>query len=467
VVKARLETGTIIDGFRIDELKHGGGMAHLWSVTRVEDGATFLMKTPVVYEGEDPAAIVSFEMEQMIMPRLKGQHVPRHIANGDFSVQPYIVMERLAGDTLLPRLKVLPMPPEELADLGARIADALQSLHDQAVIHLDVKPSNIMFRPSGEAVLIDYGLAHHRALPDLMQEEFRLPYGTAPYMAPEQVMGIRSDPRSDLFALGALMYFFATGTRPFGEPQTLKGLKRRLWKDPVPPRKLNAAIPPWLQEIVLRCLEVKAGRRHPTAAQLAHDLRHPDQVAVTVRGEKMETDGFFAALRRRGEPQISLIDSPPPRWAEASDAPIVAVAVNLDDMTPELAEHLRRSALRILERSPDARLAILNVLKLNRITLDQTLDEQGHNKHVQRLVSLKDWARSLQLGEGQITFHVLESVDPADAILNYARVNNVDHIIMGARANSAMRKILGSVSAKVAAEAPCSVTVVRNRSFES
>jgi nucleotide-binding universal stress UspA family protein len=181
----------------------------------------------------------------------------------------------------------------------------------------------------------------------------------------------------------------------------------------------------------------------------------------------METDGFFAALRRRGEPQISLIDSPPPRWAEASDAPIVAVAVNLDDMTQELAEHLRRNALRILERSPDARLAILNVLKLNRITLDQTLDEQGHNKHVQRLVSLKDWARSLQLGEGQITFHVLESVDPADAILDYARVNNVDHIIMGARANSAMRKILGSVSAKVAAEAPCSVTVVRNRSVEA
>ena len=75
-------------------------------------------------------------------------------------------------------------------------------------------------------MLIDYGLAHHRELPDLMQEEFRLPYGTAPYMAPEQVMGIRSDPRSDLFALGALMYFFATGTRPFGDPQKLKGLKQ-------------------------------------------------------------------------------------------------------------------------------------------------------------------------------------------------------------------------------------------------
>ncbi|MFN4141111.1 protein kinase domain-containing protein [Aestuariivirga sp.] len=464
MVKGRLNVGTVIDGFRIDELRHTGGMAHLWGVTREEDGATFLMKTPVVYEGEDPAAIVSFEMEQMIMPRLKGPHVPRHIANGDFSKQPFIVMERLEGETLLPALKQLPLPPEKVADLGARIADALQSLHEQGVIHLDIKPSNIMFRPGGEAVLIDYGLAHHRALPDLMQEEFRLPYGTAPYMAPEQVMGIRSDPRSDLFALGALMYFFATGTRPFGDPQKLRGLKQRLWKDPAPPRKLNPAIPPLLQEIVLRCLEVKAGRRHPSAAQLAHDLRHPQQVPLTARAEKMERDGFFAALRRKGESPMSLIDLPPPREAEASDAPIVAVALNLDDMAPDLADKLRRTALRILERSPEARLAVLNVLKLNRIALDQTLDEEGNNKHVQRLVGLKDWARPLNLEQGRITFHVLEAIDPAETILDYARVNNVDHILMGARANSTMRKILGSVSAKVAAEAPCTVTVVRNRS---
>ena len=463
MVKAKLTPGTVLEGFRIDKLMHSGGMAHLWSVTREADGDTFLMKTPVVFEGEDPAAIVGFEMEQMIMPRLKGPHVPRHVANGDFAVQPFIVMERLEGETLLPQLKQLPLPAEKVAALGAKIADALQSLHDQGVVHLDVKPSNIMFRPTGEAVMIDYGLAHHNALPDLMQEEFRLPYGTAPYMAPEQVMGIRSDFRSDLFALGALMYFFATGTRPFGDPQKLKGLKQRLWKDPVPPRKLKPDIPPWFQEIVLRCLEVKAGRRYPTAAQLAHDLRNPEQVALTARAEKRERDGFFAALKRRGEPQMDLIDRPAPRQDMASDAPIVTVAVNLDDMSPELAEKLRRTALRILERSPMARLAVLNVLKLNRIALDQTLDEEGHNKHVQRLVALKDWARPLQLEPGRITFHVLEATDPADTILDYARVNNVDHLVMGARANSTMRKLLGSVSGKVAAEAPCSVTVVRNR----
>jgi nucleotide-binding universal stress UspA family protein len=282
-------------------------------------------------------------------------------------------------------------------------------------------------------------------------------------MAPEQVMGIRSEPRSDIFALGALMYFFATGVRPFGDPQKLKGLKQRLWKDPVPPRKLNPAIPPWLQEIVLRCLEVKASRRYPTAAQLAHDLRNPGQVTLTARAEKLERDGFFARLKRRGESPVSLIDTPAPREDAAADAPIVAVAVNLDDMTPELADKLRRTAVRILERSPQARLAVLNVLKLNRLTLDQTLDDEGHNKHVQRLVDLKDWARPMSLDQGRATFHVLEAVDPAESLLDYARVNNVDHIVMGARANSTMRKLLGSVSGKVAAEAPCSVTVVRNR----
>ena len=141
-------------------------------------------------------------MEQMILPRLSGVHVPKFVAAGDFAVQPYIVMERIAGKTLLARLPDLPLPYAEVADIGAKVAAALDDLHRQHVIHLDIKPSNIMFRPTGEAVLLDFGLSHHDHLPDLMQEEFRLPFGTAPYMAPEQLLGIRNDPRSDLFALG-------------------------------------------------------------------------------------------------------------------------------------------------------------------------------------------------------------------------------------------------------------------------
>jgi eukaryotic-like serine/threonine-protein kinase len=462
-----LETGTVIDGFKVGERLHVGGMARLWQVTREGEDLPLIMKVPVLHEGEDPAAIVGFEMEQMIMPRLKGPHVPRWIANGDFARQPYIVMERIAGATLLPDIDRLPRPAEEVASLGARIAAALESLHRQKVVHLDLKPSNVMFRPSGEAVLIDFGLARHRDLPDLMAEEFRLPYGTAPYMAPEQVLGIRHDPRSDLFALGCLMYFFATGVRPFGDPLRLKGLKQRLWKDPVPPRDVVPGLPPWFQEIVMRCLEVKAGRRPPNAAQLAMDLRDSAHVVLTARAEKRGTDGFFAGLRRRSEPERSLIDIPEEHGAAASDAPIVAVAIDLDGAPEDLSASLRTTVTRILERSPQARLACLNVLKLARITLDRTLDDEGQNKHVLRLVRLKDWARTLNLPAGRATFHVLEAVDPAEAILEYARANSVDHIVMGARENSTMRKILGSVSGKVAAEAPCTVTVVRNRQVES
>jgi eukaryotic-like serine/threonine-protein kinase len=164
-----------------------------------------LMKVPKIAEGEDPAAIVSFEMEQMILPRLSGIHVPNFVAAGDFAVQPYLVMERIPGNTLLKRLRELPLSYAEVADIGVKIAAALDDLHRQHVMHLDVKPSNIMFRPAGDAVLVDFGLSHHDQLPDLMQEEFRLPFGTAPYMSPEQLLGVRNDPRSDLFALGVLL----------------------------------------------------------------------------------------------------------------------------------------------------------------------------------------------------------------------------------------------------------------------
>lgn len=116
-------------------------------------------------------------------------------------MQPYIVTECIGGETLLARLADLPLPYAVVAEIGVKVANALDNLHRQHVVHLDIKPSNIMFRPGGEAVLLDFGLSHHDRFPDLIQEEFRVPFGTAPYMAPEQLLGIRNNARSDLFAL--------------------------------------------------------------------------------------------------------------------------------------------------------------------------------------------------------------------------------------------------------------------------
>lgn len=459
----RIEPGLTLDGFLIGERLHRGGMAEIWAASRPDLGFPLVMKLPLLCEGVDPAAIVGFEMEQMILPRLSGPHVPRFIAQGDAGLQPYLVMERIPGPSLLPMLNRLPLPWAEVAALGARIAGALEDLHRQHVVHLDLKPSNLLTRATGDLVLIDFGLSHHDELPDLMGEEFRLPYGTAPYMAPEQVLGHRRDPRSDQFAAGVLMYFFLTGRRPFGDPQRLSGLKRRLWRDPVPPRRLRPDCPPWLQELILRCLEVHPAWRYPTAAHLALALQHPDQVKLTARSEKLKQDPFTTVLRRRfADHQLSLPTAKTPARHDG-DAPILAVAIDLSPEAAPIAETLRTMVARMLTTLPGARVACLNVLKLGRITLDPTLDPQGRNIHHQRLIELRSWAIPLELEEGRISFHVLESPDPASAILQYANANHVDHLVIGARASSLRRALLGSVSSQVAAQAPCTVTVVRSR----
>jgi eukaryotic-like serine/threonine-protein kinase len=459
--KFSVRPGAVIDGFTVGECVHRGGMATLWSVTRPDFASPLLMKVPRVSEGEDPAAIVSFEMEQMILPRLSGPHVPACFATGDFERQAYVAMEIIPGKTLYGRLDELPLPYEEARSLAWKIAIALADLHRQNVIHHDIKPSSIMFRPSGEAVLIDFGLSHHNRLPDLLQEEFHVPFGTAPYMAPERLLGVRDDPRSDLFALGVLLYFFTTGVRPFGESETLRGMRRRLWRDPYPPRKLRADYPPWLQEVVLRCLEIEPVWRYPTASQLAFELAHPDQIKLTARAERLERDPITTVWRRRFNGNLTRPRGNSAVAAQLASGPIVAVAVDVTEKSPEFNDALRVTTARILRTLPSARLACLNVLKLGRVTIDRTLDEEGNNKHVDRLVTLKHWASPLKLDESRLTAHVLEAVDPAAAILEFVAANHVDHIIVGARHNSLVRTLLGSVSAKVATEAPCTVTVVR------
>ena len=286
-----LTAGTVVDRFELQEKLHVGGMAHIWKVQEVnhqgDSRLPLVMKVPRIKGGEDPATIVGFEVEMMILPMLRGRHVPQFIAKGDFTRQPYIVMERIEGQSLRPRLDEAPLAIDEVIEIGSRVATAVHDLHRQSLVHLDIKPSNIMFREDGTAVLVDFGLSRHDHLPDLLDEEFTLPMGTGPYMSPEQVQFVRNDPRSDLFALGVMLYHFVTGERPFGAPNSVHGLRKRLFVDPVPPRALREDCPPWLQEIILRCLEVDPEKRHDTAAMLAFDLTHPEQVALTARAARM------------------------------------------------------------------------------------------------------------------------------------------------------------------------------------
>jgi protein-serine/threonine kinase len=473
---APLQPGAQIDGWLLEDKLHTGGMAHLWRVVREPaappldaalQGLPLIMKVPRLMGGENPAAIVGFEVEQMILPTLHGMHVPRYVARGDFTRQPYIVMERIEGPTLRPRLDEAPLAIAEVVEIGSRVATALHDLHRQRLVHLDVKPSNIMFRPDGTAVMVDFGLSHHDRLPDLLDEEFTLPMGTGPYMSPEQVQFVRNDLRSDLFALGVMLYHLTTGQRPFGAPESVRGLRRRLYIDPVPPRALRTDCPPWLQEIILKCLEVAPERRFQSAALLALALQDPGQVPLTDRAGRLQSGSGVHRLKRWFFAAGAETKAAPilPVRSQVMLSCIVAAAVDVEHGSPELLERLQETVGRILLTVPGARLACIGVMKTARIGMDDKLDAQGQSLHVRQLVRLRDWARpiskSLEMSEGRLTFHVLEAPDAATAIVEFAERNHVDHIVMGARASSAMRRYLGSVSAQVAAQAPCTVTVVR------
>ena len=459
MAKAQLTAGMVVDGFRLEERIYRGGMGAIWRVTRPDIEFPIIMKVPFLDFESDISLLVGFEVEQMIMAELSGPHVPRWVANGDFATQPYIVMEFIPGPTLLARSRDHRYTPQEVIEIAIAAAAAVADLHHQHVLHLDLKPGNILFRPTGEAVLIDFGLSRHEKLPDLLEEQFHRPTGTPDYMAPEQLLKVRADKRSDIFALGAIIYELLTGRPPFGRPQRMRDVRRRIWRDPIPPRALVPETPPALQEIILRCLEPMPDARYKSAIDLLFDLRHLDLVELTERAERAKradaATAFGRRLRRWSTANAILASAtrPPPR------PPILLVVVDLRRGLDELRQALLEATSGVLANMPGARLACVNVLQPSLLTIDENVDAAGENIHVQRLVELRKWAEPLKLPRNKVTFHLLETRNVAAGILEFARSNSVDHIVIAAPTSPGPNS--GRVSRQVSSEAPCTVTVVR------
>ncbi len=465
-----LESGEEIDGYRITGRLHAGGMAILYRVEQPGSEFPLVMKVPRLAQGEDAVSVVSYEVEQMMLAALTGPHAPRLVGVGDLERIPYLVMEFIDGIVLKDHVDRAPLPAAEIIHLMQPVATAVDELHRQQLVHLDIKPANIMIRPGGEAVLIDFGLARHAHFPDLLAEEFSKPMGSAPYMAPEQVYGVRDDPRSDIYALGAVMYQMATGVMPFGAPSSVGGLRARVHEEPLPPRARHRDIPEWLQEIILRCLEVDARKRYPTAARLAHDLANADQVKITERGRRTARAGLGMRLLRRWAAVGYEPAPPPPRDAKVSLAPIILVAVDRHQRDNSQSEALLQTVRRVSTLDLDYRIAIATVVKPQPLLGTSDADDSAGKARIRHLLELRQWAAGLNLPEERLTLHVLEHGDPAQALLDYAFNNHVDQIIIGAptvtgrvETSAVLRPLLGSVGSRVVLEAPCSVTVVRPR----
>jgi serine/threonine protein kinase len=458
----RYAIGTELVCFRIGERIHSGAMGHIFRVAGRAAGFPIIMKVPRVGPGESGEGLINFETEAMLLPALSGAHVPRFVAAGTLARVPYLVTEWIDGESLDQVLQRGPLSAADTARIGAAVADAVHSLHLQDAIHLDLKPQNVILRPSGEAVLIDFGIAFHARFPDLLAEEQRYAAGSAPYISPEQVLGTRSDPRSDIFALGSLLYEMATGALPFGVPATMAGLRDRLWRDPVPPGVRAREMPPWLQEIILRCLEPNADDRYQSAAHVAFDLRNPEQVALTARAEKATQAGWPEQARRWWRARKA---RPAPRrlpQSQVTATPIIMVAV--DTTHPEDARQpaLQRTPAQILSLSSEVRLICVSVIR-RVVAAERAADgESASGVYLDHLARLRHWVDPMRLPARRLSLHVIESANPEDALLEFARSNNVDLIVLGAPHPAQLGLAWWrSVASRVTANAHCSVHVVR------
>ena len=463
-----LVPNTVIDGFKLGEMRHKGGMALIYDVSYADGRAApfpMVMKVPRMTAGDGAETIVSFEVEHQMMQALDGPHVPHLVAAGDLSVLPYLVMEYVPGRTLDHWLDQVNqgvlLAPETLAQLGAAVAHAAHSLHEQNAVHLDLKPANVIIKGDGTAVLLDFGLSFHAHYPDLLAEETRHAVGSPAYMSPEQVVGVRGDPRSDVFAIGVMLYELATGELPFGAPTSQGGLRQRLWMDPQPPRARRRDLPEWLQEVILRCLEPAAAERYPSAAHLAFDLTHPDQVQVTERGQRLKGTGAGTHIKRWLRAAGAEYQPSPLPARQIAEVPILMVAVPHRDVTDATLYSLREAVGRSLGIRPGARLAVVTVVAPGAAsTTDAGKSETA--LHRQMLAMLKNWSVGLKLDGHQVSYHVLEDGDPADAIVRYAETNRVGMIVMGAATHGLqLQRFVATVPIKVAMRAPCTVILVK------
>jgi eukaryotic-like serine/threonine-protein kinase len=460
----QFETGHRLDGFIVDACIHAGGMAHIYRVHCADPArqADFplIMKVPRMNAGDGAENLLGFEVEERILAVLSGTHAPRFFAAGDIATVPYLVMEYVKGETVQDWLDHAPQRDmTQIAGIGAQIAHAVHWLHEQQVLHLDLKPANVMIAERGGIVLLDFGLSRHLQQPDLLAEDLRTTIGSYAWIAPEQIVGVRNDPRSDLFAIGVILYEMCTGELPFGNPQTKGGLRQRLWMQPRPPRQLNPQTPDWLQEIILCCLAAHADDRYAAAALLAFDLTHPDQVKVGERGRATRGDGFWAFFRRwLGSSDSDFQPSAVP-VAALGRVPIVMVAVPHRDASEATLLALRRAAERCLGNRPGARLSCVTVVSHG----DANAAGGEVSIHQQMLVYLRNWAETVNVGDHQITCHALEAGDVAQALLAYAESNHVNLIVMGAATHGLqLQRFVATVPVKVAMHAPCTVMLVKD-----
>jgi serine/threonine-protein kinase len=274
-----------LDHYRIENIVARGGMASLFRAIDLRTGRTVAIKIPHPEMECDPVFFDRFQREAEVGREMDHPGVVK-VLPADKQSRVYMAMEwvdgRLLRQLLIERKK---LPPERAMRIAVHICEALEYIHRHGVVHRDLKPENIMIDGEDNIKLIDFGIAAKAGAPRLTFGKFSQLMGTPDYISPEQIHGKRDDERSDLYAVGIMLYEMVTGKTPFRGPNPMAVMNDRLSSNPIPPREIDAQISPQLQEIIYRALERSPSNRYASAREFAWDLEHPEQVGVAERAE--------------------------------------------------------------------------------------------------------------------------------------------------------------------------------------
>ena len=280
-----LHPGDQLDHYRIEGVAARSGMASIFRATDARTGRPVAIKVPHPEMESDPVFFERFHREEEIGKAMDHPGVMKVIAE-DGRSQVYMVMEWVEGRLLRQVLnEQRKLPAERAVGIALRILEALEYLHSHGVVHRDLKPENIMLDSEDRIKLIDFGIAAKTGARRLTFAKLSQTLGTPDYISPEQVKGKRGDARSDLYAVGVMLYEMLTGKVPFTGPNAFVIMNDRLLNNPVPPREIDPAISPHLQEIIYRALERDASKRYASAREFAWDLEHQEQVGAAERPE--------------------------------------------------------------------------------------------------------------------------------------------------------------------------------------
>lgn len=288
--RTALYAGDQIDNYLIESVAARSGMASIFRATDLRTGSPVAIKVPHPEMESDPVFLARFEREAGIGADLDHPGVMK-VFSDDSRSHLYMVMEWVDGCELRKFLGQRgKLPADRAVAITIGLCNALDYIHARGVVHRDLKPENIMVDDEDRTKLIDFGIASRAGSRQLTFGSLSQIMGTPDYISPEQIGGKPGDARSDIYALGVMLYEMLTGATPFRGSNPFAVMNDRLLNNPIPPRELDPSLSPQLQEVVYRALRRDPEARYATAAEFAWDLEHLDSIDIADRPELTDWD---------------------------------------------------------------------------------------------------------------------------------------------------------------------------------